>query len=450
MNGLLNYPRLLKWVLGRDNASPRFFYGWIIVALALLSAFWGGGTIQFGFPVILKPLSQDFGISRTVGVLGLTIATLVGDIAAPINGLLVDRKGARLVVTVSAAVTGLAFILLSLTQNYWMFLLVFGVVMGVVRPSLQRTGAQALVAKWFVRRRGRAVTYSTLGMPISAVLVVPATEWIVSNFDWRVAFLAFGVGTLLMLVVPCALLMRSTPEEMGMRPDGDPPANTLAATDPNRTPGSVPANAPEEISWEAQEALHSRAFWMLALGFATVGLAASILPLHMFPYFTDIGLTSAEAASASVFFGVTVISSRLLFWGYLLERLPIQRSLVLWGTLMTAALVTMLAVRSLSLAYLAAMTFGLAMGGTAPLNTITLARYFGRAQLGTIIGVATLTGIANSVLGPLMPSVVFDITGSYQGAFAVAALMSLAGILTFALAGAPQAPMSKRTTRTAS
>ena len=110
----------------------------------------------------------------------------------------------------------------------------------------------------------------------------------------------------------------------------------------------------------------------------------------------------------------------------------------------------MLAVRSLSLAYLAAMTFGLAMGGTAPLNTITLARYFGRAQLGTIIGVATLTGIANSVLGPLMPSVVFDITGSYQGAFAVAALMSLAGILTFALAGAPQAPMSMRTTRTAS
>ena len=389
------------------------------------------------YPVILKPLSQDLGIPRTIGVLGVTISTLVGDLAAPISGLIVDRKGARLLLTVSAAITGLSFIALSQVHNVWVFLLIFGVVLGVMRPTLQRTGAQTSIAKWFVRGRGRAVTYSTLGLPTSAIILIPFTEWMISNYDWRSAWFVLGIGTLVLLTIPAGIFFRGTPEEMGLKPDGDDSAPASASD--NAGPQQRTA-AELEVSWPASEAFRSRSFWMLAFGFAIIGLVPTILSLHMYPYFTDQGIPSGQAAAANGSFGVMVILSRLIFWGHFLEKTPIQRTLVIWGTLMTVSISVMLVVQNVILAYVAAATFGFAMGGTAPLGIIAWARYFGRAQLGTITGFASFTGIINSIVGPLMPSLVFDMTGSYHGAFVATTLICLGGIAMFALAGAPSAP----------
>lgn len=107
---------------------------------------------------------------------------------------------------------------------------------------------------------------------------------------------------------------------------------------------------------------------------------------------------------------------------------------------MTVAITCMLLVNGPLPASAAAGSFGIAMGGTAPLQTIAWARYYGRRALGAITGVATLIGIVNAVLGPIMPSLVFDATGSYHGAFVATGIACVAGIALFALAGAPGAP----------
>ena len=407
------------------------------MALAFLSSFWGSGVIQRSYPVILKPLSNDLQIPRTMGVLGVTLSTLVGDLASPLSGSLVDRRGVRLLMTVCAGITGLSFIALSQVKDLWSFLLIFGLVLGLVRPTLQRTGAQTMVAKWFVQRRGQAVTYATLGLPLSAIVLIPFTQWMVETTGWRAAWFVLGLGTLLMLMIPSAIFMRGAPEEMGLLPDGAPSPNDAATTTGGQA--SRAGTAPE-LSWSREEALHSRPFWMLAFGFAIIGMVPSILSLHMFPYFTDQGIPAAQAAAANGSFGAWVIGSRLIFWGKFLDRTPIQRTLVFWGALMTLAIGTMLIVHDVFLAYVAAAVFGLAMGGTAPLGIIAWARYFGRAQLGSITGVAALTGIGSSIFGPLMPSLIFDATGSYHGAFVVATIICVAGIVMFALAGAPRAP----------
>ena len=430
-----------------DAPPPRymglpFFYGWTIVAMALLCSFWGTGLIQRSYTVILKPLTDELGIPRTVGALGVTIGSLVSDVVSPFVGAVADRTGARLLISISAGMVGLSLIALSQVHEPWLFLVLFGGVIGVARPALQSVGAQAAVAKWFVRRRGRAVTFSTLGTPLSAILLIPFTEWMVASYGWRTAWLVLGAGVLLFLMAPGAIFMRSRPEDIGLLPDGDPPGTAAAqrgAAGPRR--GTPPA----EAEWNTKQAVRSRAFWMLSLGFAAIGMVPTVMGLHMFPHFIDQGLSPAEAAAAAGSFGFAVIGSRLLVWGQLFDRLPMERTLLIWSVLMTAAVGVMPFVDGLVLAWVAAGCFGMAMGATAPLGTLAWARYFGRTSLGAITGVANLIGIFNDIAGPLMPSIVHDVTGSYRWGFIATAVICVAGIGMFALAGPPGAPRAQNT-----
>lgn len=418
----------------RPEGFP-FFYGWVIVALAGMCAFWGQGVILRSYAVILKPLSADLGISRTLGVSGVTIGSIVAALASPFIGRLVDEHGARWPVAGSAAVTGVTLVALATVRDAWVFLLLFGVVLGLARPSLQAVGAQATVARWFVRRRGRAITFSTLGMPLAAVVLIPLTSWLVEAYDWRTAWLVLGSGTLLLLALPTAVLMRGRPEDLGLLPDGD--------AQPTRASGGRagnPAEATPEVSWQPGEAFRTPTFWLLSAGFAVIGLVPTMLNLHMFPHFLDQGLDAATAAAANGSFGLYVVGSRLLFWGYVFDRLPMRHTLMLWGGLMTGAVVAMLLVNGPVLAFVAAGCYGVAMGATAPLGTLAWARYYGRAALGSITGVAHLIGIGTDVAGPLLPSVVHDLTGTYQGAFFATAAACLVGVLLFALAEAPRPP----------
>src|SRR5438876_1502933 len=276
---------------GGTPALP-FFYGWVIVALALLSAFWGTGAIQRAFAVILKPLTDDLGVPRTMGVLGVTIAALTGDILSPLIGVVVHRRGPRLRMVVAGAAIGLTLIALSQVQSIWLFLLLFGVVLGLARPVLQAVGAQTTVAKWFVRRRGRAVTFSTLGMPLSAVVFIPLTQYLVSEHGWRSTWLVLGMALMLTLTIPAGIFMRGKPEDMGLLPDGDRPGESPVASRPS--PGRQTAGL--EHSWTPREALRSRPFWMLSIGFGIIGMVPSIMNIHMYPHFTDQGLSPELAA----------------------------------------------------------------------------------------------------------------------------------------------------------
>ncbi|MEK7217063.1 MAG: MFS transporter, partial [Chloroflexota bacterium] len=257
----------------------------------------------------------------------------------------------------------------------------------------------------------------------------------VALYGWRTAWMVLGAGVLLLLMIPAGLFMRGSPESVGLLPDGDLPETAPGAPAVRYAPSRH-----AEFEWGTKEAIRTQTFWMLSLAFAVIGMVPTILSVHMFPYFTDQGLNPATAAAAAGSFGVSVIISRLLVWGFLLERVPIQYTLMLWGTLMTLAISVMLLVNSTVLALAAASCFGIAMGGSAPLGTLAWARYYGRRSLGSITGVASLISIINDIAGPLMPSLVFDLTGSYHGAFVGTAIGCLAGVAMFAIAGPPRPP----------
>ena len=412
------------------------FYGWYIVVVAALGSFWGSGVSTHTFGVILKPLTETLSIPRTVGVLGVTVASVVGGILSPLVGRIVDRRGARLPMVVSAAITGAALLALSRTEHVWQYFLLFGIVLGIARPGLMSVGPNTAVVNWFIRKRGRAVSFRAVGAPVGAIVLVPLTQWIVGSYGWRTAWFVLGAGIWLTLLVPTALIMRRWPEDMGLLPDGDPPPAEV-----ERPAGAPrPARDQQEVNWEARDAFKTRAFWLLVVAFELMGLAISGLFIHIFPYFTDRGISPAAASGAVGTFGFAIIASRLLLWSFLLERLRIRYTLMLWGSIMAAAVVNMMLVETTVSAYGAAVFFGIAMGGTAPLSTLVWPQYYGRTAVGTINGVAHLLSTVSNSAGPLMASLAYDTTGSYRGALSFFAAACALAVAVFFLARQPAPP----------
>ncbi len=417
--------------LAQRLTGGRFFYGWILVGVCGVSAFWGSGVTSDSFGVLLKPFSDELGINRTEAVMGITIAAISGGFVSPVLGPLVDRYGARFSMAISGAVAGVALILLSRIDAYWQFLLLFGVVLGACRPGIQMVAPGVVISNWFVRKRGRAITYTFIGQPLSKVILVPLVQAILTTAGWRAAWFALGIGIWLTQVGPALLTIRRRPEDMGLLVDGGPETGPIDPTArPHRSPDA-------EVSWTLGQAVRNPTLWLLTLAFSFSSISISSLFIHMFPYFTDQGVSTGEAAGAVGAFGMAIVVSRIFLWGIVLDRLAVRRALIVWGTAITTATLTMLLVHDTPTAYFAALCFGSAMGGAAPLGRLVWPEYYGRRAVGAIFGVVGTVEAVAAAGGPLIASVVFDLTGSYQTALQLYALGGAIGVLLFWLAKKP-------------
>ncbi len=417
----------------------RFFYGWLVVGVAGYGTFWGSGISSDTLAVLLKPFTEELGVTRTSAVLGVTLAAIVGGIASPLLGPVVDRIGARLPLAVSAVIAGGTLLLLSHVQELWQFMLLFGIVLGACRPGIQQIAPAVAVSNWFVRRRGRAVAIMSIGQPLSKVVLVPMVQLIVSAAHWRAAWSVMGATMWATLVIPALLVIRRRPEDMGLLPDGDTEVRTAGEPAAGGAQGDARA-AVTEINWDTKAAMKTSAFWLITFGFTFISLAVSGLFLHMFAYFTDQGVPDGQAAGAIAVFGTSIVTSRLAIWIIVLDRLPIRRSLIVWGVVITGAIGTMLLVQNTVTAYFAAISFGVGMGGNAPLSRLVWPEYYGRRSVGAITGVVQIFQAPTSAMGPLVASLAYDLTGSYQIALWLFTAGSVLGLLMLVLAQKPRHP----------
>ena len=140
-----------------------FFYGWIIVGAAFLGSFAGGGLQSFTFGVFIKPMSENLGWSRAALVGALTVRTYVSAALAPLFGAVVDKYGPRYLMMASAVAGGIAALLLTQVREIWQFYAIFALIGLAGGTGAGALVLQATVVKWFVRLRGRAVAFSTMG-----------------------------------------------------------------------------------------------------------------------------------------------------------------------------------------------------------------------------------------------------------------------------------------------
>lgn len=415
----------------------RLFYGWVIViVLAVTGAVtMGMGALNFG--LFIKPMGDELGVGRAVFGWAQSARQIASAVTAPVVGALIDRFGVRVLLSGAAAMTGLAMAGLGWVGEGWQIVALFALmgVVGINGPGALVTTVP--VTKWFVRERGRALAYTSLGIPVGGFVFVPLTQILIDALGWRLACVvlaAIGAG----IIVPLSLLfVRRQPEDLGLLPDGGSGPVPRAATDDAARSGSRRPSPSDERSWTRAEAVRTAAFWKLIGVFSLVMLAVSSVAVHRIPSFMDRGLdpriisyaTALDAAAA----GLATFAL-----GLLTRRVP-ARFIGAGGFLLLAlaSLITVLA-DSHALVFAAMTTFGLGIGANLLIQNYLWADYFGRRYQGAIRGAVTPITLLCSAAGPPIAGYVRDATGSYDQVWLVAIGLMVAGALVLATTPPPK------------
>ena len=144
--------------------KPRFYYGWVIVAIAIVGGAFTSGTGVWGASVFVTHMSDDLGWSRSAFYGAFTVRALAAGALAPILGPLQDKRhGPQFLMLMSALALGISLVTLKFVSDLWVFYLVFGGLGALSMSALSEMLTVAVVPKWFVRRRGRALGIATTG-----------------------------------------------------------------------------------------------------------------------------------------------------------------------------------------------------------------------------------------------------------------------------------------------
>ena len=411
-----------------------FFYGWIIVAIAMIAGFLAAGVSNITMAVVLKPISDDLGWSRTLTAAAITLGSLSGGLLSPLFGPLADRIGPRFLLPFGAALVGLLAIGVSLSTEPWQFYATFIPARALTEFLLCGMIAFTAVANWFHDKRPRAMGLVAMATPLGSAALSLVYQFFVTNYGWRSAFLVLGVSLWLLVVVPGVVFLRRRPEDLGLYPDG------IAPTLEQRTEANSRNDYDSESSWERAEALRTPTLWLLvASGFlAAIGTGGTAF--HTAAYFTDVNIAPAVAAGAvSVMALCGAVGNGL--WGALAERIS-ARGLNVTTMMIAAGSVAFLTqVQAPIAAYVFAVLFGANARGAAVLSQILIARYYGRRAFGAISSILDPFHKGGLGLGALLAGVAFDFTGNYRSIFAIFATSFVLSALLVSLARQPTKKM---------
>lgn len=383
------------------------FYGWRIVGVAFVAHCITTGIVFYSFGVFLPSLTAAFGWTRAEASFGFSLASLCGAFYSPAVGRSVDRHGSRPAQLVGGLAMAAGFALLRGIDSLLEFYLVMGLVVSLGATALGGLPSNAAVARWFVRRRGQALGVATAGISMGGVIFVPLTQWLIAHHGWRGAFAWLAVIVLGAALPPVALFMRRSPEAMGLRPDGEPPAS-----------GADPAALRElERSWTAPQALRSRNFWLITAAFSLTGAGLSATLLHQIAFLADRGLALSDAAWVlGATAGMGVVGK--LGFGALLDRYGQRRIILLCFGLQALGVLALMAPTSAPMLALFVVVYGFAMGGNATLWATVVAACFGRLHYGAISGWMTPFIVFIQALAIPLAGAVRDAHGGYEPAFA--------------------------------
>jgi MFS family permease len=417
----------------------RFFYGWYIVGVGFLSHLACAFNLSSTLSIFLKPLTEDLGISRGFFSMMRTGEMLIMAGLAPLIGPMVDRYGGRWLMSLGALGAGIGFILMAQVSSFWQFVTLRWIFISVGGVFMCNLVVNVTIARWFVRKRGRAMGIAATGLGIAKVSIPLITASLFLWFGWRQTWALFGIATLLILVLPALVFMRRAPEDMGLFPDGAlGPYDELQpeAGKSSRSRGSSIHSGPD-VTWTRAEALRTQAFWILVFTFGVSSIGVAGLNLHIYPYVTDAGYPEIVAATVMSTIAFTQGGSAI-FWGYLCDHMDIRKVTMLKFLIQAAGISLAIWTGHMAALYIGFFLYGVGMGGGLVLQDLVWANYFGRISLGTVRGMGYLALHIFAAAGPPFFGVLFDLTQSYYASFSLFTAALLFSAFLILLAKPPQ------------
>lgn len=366
------------------------------------------------FGVFVVPLTEQFDWGRGALSGAASVAFLLLGFLGIFTGILSDKYGPRVLVTLAGLLVGAGLLLMSQINSLWQVYLIWGLFLGV-GSSFYLTPLLSTVPRWFEEKRGLALGIASAGMGLGGIIFPLLSQWFISSYDWQRAFLVLGIIAFV-IMLPLAQFLKKSPQQMGLKPYG---ANRAIKD------GQFPALT---SGLSLNQAIRASRFWIFAPIHACFLFSMQIIYVHIVPYAEDVGIVPMVAASIASVIAVSTIIGNLAI-GFISDKIGGRLAFSACLVLAALALVWLLFAEEIWGFYLFAVAFGLAVGGTNPLATMITAELFGLKYLGVILGTVMLIGTVGGALGAPLAGVIFDVTESYSLAFSICIALCVVAII---------------------
>ncbi|MBI2934574.1 MAG: MFS transporter [Chloroflexi bacterium] len=400
------------------------FYGWWVALASAGIVFVTGGISYYSLSAYFDSIVTEFGWKRADIAGAYSVRSLESGIVSPLLGFTFDRFGPRLLFLSGVVLCSLGLVMLGMVNSMFMLYASFAVI-SLGGSACGHTTSVSSVARWFVRKRGRALGLATAGGGAGGVLVL-LSAWLIVSLGWRQALFISAAGVFA-ICLPLCFAVRHKPEDHGLLPDGErqkPP-----------TPKALTASS-GETDFSPRQAMRTPAFWLLGSAVGLVHLATNAVIVHQIPFLTSIGLSTQAAATVMTLTVVASLGGRLMFGWFADSRDP--RTLLAISFFLTAAGLFVLAyTRTTWHIVFFIVTFGTGYAARTALMAALQGQYFGVKSFGTIQGLLHSFTVVLGIAGPVMTGWLYDVRGNYWLAFM---LMGTVALLSIPLALASSRP----------
>jgi MFS family permease len=394
------------------RTEDKLFYGWVLVVAFLLI-----GTILFGvsstFGIFFKPIESEFSLSRTAtsGIFSAYMAISTG--FCILGGWALDRYGPRIIILLSGIFTGLSLLLTSQTNSSWQLFVTYSLLLSIgISPIYVVT--MSTISRWFNKKRGLAIGIASSGDSLGTVIMAPLATFLITKFDWRLAYITIGIIAWL-FTIPLSRLLKKDPYEIRAQPDG---ANSSSKDTKEEKGNSHPAG------FSLSQALRTKNAWLFILVWILFAANFFLVLTHLVPHITDIGYSAGEAATVlSLMSGMTIAGKVLM--GRVSDSLGRKKIAFICSILQAIAMIWLIWAHDLWMIYLFAIIFGFTNGGQNPAITALIGDIFGLRNIGIIMGVLNMGFAAGAAIGPAVGGFIFDSQNSYSIAFSLGAVVML-------------------------
>ena len=388
------------------------FYGWWLLGIGAIIVM--VGSLQTGVTtVFFIPIKEELGLTSAALSLVFTVSRFEGGLEGPVVGWMIDKRGPKLPIIIGAALGGAGLLVLAQANSYLYFFVVYITMVSVGFQMGFLQCMHAVANLWFIRYRTRAMSVYSSSFRVGWAIFTPIVAVLVLNYGWRNTAITLG-AFVLATALPLSLLIRRSPESMGLMPDGERPTETpetqeAQSSEEAPAPSPAAANAPVDMDFRAS--LKTTSFWIIAYS-TTVRLSTQMaLGVHAIPIFVWKGL--GEQAGANLV-GLTagIAVPMILALGWLGDKMSKKTILFIAQVALAVGFIVLNISDSAITLYLFVVLFAFG-GNVSPVNYSILGEFYGRKVFARLRGVLNSIGVIGG-LTPVYAGLVNDATDSYS------------------------------------
>ncbi|MDQ6595481.1 MFS transporter [Bacillus salipaludis] len=399
------------------NKKGGIFYGWWIVVAAFMIMTFIYAPIANLVSLFILPVTKELGFSASQFMLYFTIMALAAMGIGPFAGKLMKKMDVRAYLTLFILISAAAFIGFSFATKLIHFYL-FAVLMGAGLSGGAMIPASVLITNWFNEKRGLCLGIALAGSGFGGVILSPLTNWLITAYGWRSAYLVLGILIAVLLIPLAVFVIRLTPADKGLMALGE-----VKSSIPNK-----------ELAGTTQgQALKSISFWALCLAILVGGIVVNTMLINLAPYLAGIGTTAKTAALLLSLGSAMVIVGKLLV-GRLFDKLGLITTLFI---ISAGSLLSFLFLMKANIV-LPAILYTIFSGIGSTAVTVTPAfltgALFGEKEFSAKYGVVSIFISLGAAVTPIVSGAIFNINHSYELVLDVLIALSTVQFVLFLIA----------------